>query len=77
VNYGGRKKWESGKYPESPEFTSAGSIRINVERRLLTTGVTVLFPVSNNLYLALQEIANTMALGGPYLRLLKRREEVT
>jgi len=32
------KKWAKGKYP----FTSAGSMR-----RLLTTGVTVLFPVSN------------------------------
>ncbi len=32
------KKWAKGKYP----FTSAGSMR-----RLLTTGVTVPFPVSN------------------------------
>jgi hypothetical protein len=34
------KKWAKGKYP----LTSAGSMR-----RLLTTGVTVLFPVSNSL----------------------------
>ena len=33
------KKWAKGKYP----FTSAGLMR-----RFLTTGVTVLFPVSNN-----------------------------
>ncbi len=32
------KKWAKGKYPS----TSAGSMR-----RLLTTGVTVPFPVSN------------------------------
>ncbi len=34
------EKWAKGKYPS----TSAGSMR-----RLLTTGVTVLFPISNSL----------------------------
>jgi len=31
VNYGGRKKWEEGKYPESPESPSASPIGLGAE----------------------------------------------